>query len=257
VTESFLDRLEQQLVAAEHALAAAAARPRVVRWTPPKRLLIALAALIVAVPAVAATQPWQPILGRPGLHDTPSGTSKTPVPADELALLAVLRRPQNAQDRGPTATALLRSVGQEFTGVRPASVRLVTVSPGHHALVLSATRGGGISQPVCLVFSAGGLCGGAHALRTSGIAMTAGPSIRGIVPDGVVTVTADFGHGRVLTADVHDNVYWLTGAPTTRRAFPAPQRPGARRLPPMRMTSPFTLRWLNAQGRTIGPARPK
>jgi hypothetical protein len=205
VTESFLDRLEQQLVAAEHALAAAA-RPRVARWTPPKRLLIALAALIVAVPAVAATQPWQPILGRPALHDTPSGTSNTPVPADALALLAVLRRPQNAQDRGPTATALLRSVGQEFAGVRPASVRLVTVFPGHHALVLSATTGGGISQPVCLVFSDGGLCGGAHALRTSGIAMTAGPSIRGIVPDGVVRVSADFGHGQILTANVSDNV---------------------------------------------------
>jgi hypothetical protein len=136
MTESFLDRLEDQLVAAEHALVAAAVRPRVSRWTPPKRLLVALAALIVAVPAVAATQPWQSILGRPALHDTPRGTSKTPVPANALALLAVLRRPQNAQDRGPTARALLRHVGQQFAGVRLSSVRLVTVSGGHHALVV-------------------------------------------------------------------------------------------------------------------------
>jgi hypothetical protein len=262
MTESFLDRLEGQLVAAEHALAAAA-RPRGSRWTPPRRLLVALAALIVAVPAVAATQPWQPILGRPGLHDTPRGTSKTSVPADALALLAVLRRPQNAQDRGPTARALLRNVGQEFAGVRLSSVRLVTVSPGHHALVLSATKVGGvpstgdrgIGEPVCLVFSAGGLCGGADALRTGGISMTAGPSLRGIVPDGVIRVTADFGHGRKLTADVHDNVYWLTGAPTTMRAFPT--RPGAPRLPPMPVTPPFILHWLDAHGRTIGPARRK
>jgi hypothetical protein len=264
MTESFLDRLEDQLVAAEHALAAAA-RPGLVRSTSHRRLLLALAALVVAVPAVAATQPWQPILGRPGLHDTPRGTSNTPVPGDVLAALAVLRRPQNAHDRSATAKKLLRGVGQEFAGVRLSSVRLVTLSPGHHALVLSAKSVGpppstghrGTAEPVCLVFSGGGLCGGADALRTSGISMTAGPSLRGIVPDGVVRVTADFGHGRKLSTDVHDNVYWLKGAPTTMRAFPAPTRPGGRRLPPIPMTSPFTLHWLDAHGQTIGPAKPK
>src|SRR5436190_3343556 len=103
------------------------------------------------------------------------------------------------RDRGPTATALLRSVGQAFGGVRLSSVRLVALSPGHHALVLSATRVGDTREPVCLVFSSGGLCGPAGTLRTHGITMTAGPTVRGLVPDGVATVSATFDDGRTLS----------------------------------------------------------
>lgn len=265
MTESFLDRLEAQLVAAEHALVRTAAARRAPRrwWASRRNVLVAIAALAVAVPAVAATEPWQPILGRPALHDTPHGTSKTPVPPDALAALGVLRRPQNDEDRGPVARALLRYVGQQFGGVRLASVRLVTMSPGHHALVLSAVSVGraaskgraGVGDPVCLVFSAGGLCGPPSALRATGITMTGGPTVRGLVPDGVATVTLRFGHGPTRSAAVHDNVFWLTGAPTTHRTVPAPPGSGRRRTAPLVMTRAFTVRWLDRHGRVIGPPK--
>jgi hypothetical protein len=265
MTESFLDRLEAQLVAAEHAMVRTAPGRRAPRrWRASRRnLLVAIAALAVAVPAVAATEPWQPILGRPALHDTPRGTSRTPVPADVLGMLGVLRRRQNDQDRGPVARTLLRSVGQQFSGVRLASVRLVTLSAGHHALVLSAESVGraasrgrpGVGEPVCLVFPASGLCGPPSALRTTGITMTGGPSVRGLVPDGVAEVILSFGPGRTRSAVVHDNVFWLTGAPTTRRTVPAPPGSGRRRTPPLVMTSGFTVQWLDRHGRVIGPPK--
>ena len=265
MTESFLDRLGDQLLAAERALVVAApavARRR--RWMTPRTAAVLLVALAVSVPALAATTPWRPILGRPELRDTPAGTSNSPVPNDASALLAVLRRPQTDADRGPIAQKLLRNVGQQFRGVRLRSVRLVTLSPGHHALVLSTEGVGqvpgvtkGTSNPVCLVFTAGGLCGGARSLRTSGILMTGGPNVRGLVPDGVAKVVLRFAAGRSVGTDVHANVFSITGAPTTARTVPGPPGSGVRRTPPLVTSAPFTVQWLDADGRAIGPPKTK
>jgi hypothetical protein len=123
--------------------------------------------------SLGAAHRWRPILGRPQLHDTPAGTSDSAVPDDALSVLAVLRRPQTSRDRNATARRLLRVVGQQFAGVPPDSVRLLTLTPGHHALVLSARRVGrapgagapGQRDPVCLFVNAGAASGGAATRR--------------------------------------------------------------------------------------------
>lgn len=241
MTETFLDRLGDQLISAERALVAAipAARSRR-RWRSPRTTAVVLVGLAIAVPAVAATQPWRPILGRPALHDTPAGTSDTPVPDNASALLAVLRRPQTDRDRSPTSRVLLRVVGQQFHGVRVNSVRLLSPSPGHHALVVSAQGVGqepgvtkGIGDAICLIFSAGRVCGDAASLREHGVSMTAGPNVRGLVPDGVATVLLRFRGGATISAEVRDNLFWITTAPVT--------------------AAPFTAQWLDADRHVIGP----
>jgi hypothetical protein len=262
MTDSFLDRLGDQLSAAELQLTAAVpARRRARRRPTPKSAALILVGLAIAVPAVAATHPWRPVLGRPQLHDTPAGTSDSPVPHDTRSVVEVLRRPQTSLDRGPTARKLLRLVGQQFTGVRPASVRLLTPAPSHHALILSA-RGVGRSpqstapeqrDPICLVFSGGSTCGSTAALRTTGIVMSAGPNVRGIVPDGVARVVLTFNDGRTVGADVHNNVFWITGVPTTSRTVPGPPGSGIKRPPPLITSAQFTVHWLNTARQLIGP----
>lgn len=264
MTASFLDRLGDQLAAAERALTpSAATKRRTHRWAPPKSAILLLAGLAVAVPAVAATQPWRPILGRPTLRDTPVSTSGSAVPANAIALLAVLRRPQTDRDRGRAIRTLLRSVGQQFSGVRLISVRLLSPAPGHHALVMSATGVGqvpaiahhGVVDPVCLIINAGSVCGDARSLRTTGVVMTAGSSVRGLVPDGVAKVVLTFDDGRTASDDVRDNLFWITHVPTARRTLSEPT--AKRPRPKLLTTAPFTTRWLDSEGTTIGPQKPK
>lgn len=261
MTDTFLDRLGDQLISAERTLVAAVpAASRRRRWVTPRTAAAVVAGLAITVPAIAATEPWRPILGRPALHDTPAGTSNTPVPDDARALLGVLRRPQSDLDRSRTARVLLRVVGQQFRGVRVDSVRLLTPSPGHHALVISAQGVGqepgvakGIGDPICLIFTAAAVCGDATSLRTHGISVTAGSNVRGLVPDGVATVLLRFTGGQALSADVRDNLFWITTAPTTRHTVPGPPGSGVRRTPPLVDTAPFTAQWLDADDHVIGP----
>ena len=243
MTESFLDRFGAQLLAAERTLVtdARAAAPRR-GWTTPRTLAVAVVGLAIAASAVAATTPWHPILGRPEVHDAPAGTSDSPVPTDANAQLAVLRRRQTDRDRGPITQKLLRSIGQQFQGVRLGSVRLVTLSPGHHALVLSAEGIGqlpgvtnGTSNPVCLVSNVSSACGSARSLLAGGIVITAGPNVRGLVPDGVAKVALRSTGGQTDGVDVHDNVFSITRT----------------------STAGFTLQWLDANGSPIGPPKTK
>src|SRR4051812_29345313 len=133
----FQDRFGAQLVAAEERLAAPAS-PRRRRWRTRRVVALAFAALTIAVPALAATQPWEPILGDPAHDNAPAGISTTPAPNDQRGLLAVLRRPQTAADRGPIAEHLLASVGTEYKGVRLSPIRLLTPAGGQHALLVPA-----------------------------------------------------------------------------------------------------------------------
>jgi hypothetical protein len=264
MTESFLDRLDTQLVNAEQALFATAGRRRAIpRWRAPRRSIVAtVLVLAVAGPAVAITRPWPPILGRPALHDTPLSTSNTAVPRDAAAILGVLRRPQTAYDRGPTTDKLLRGVGQEFAGVRLPSVRLVTLARGHDALVISATGVGlpargeiDIADPLCLEWSDGGTCGSLSSLRAHGIIVAGGPRVLGLVPDGVATVALSFASGRTLSAAVHDNTFYLTTAPTTRPAASRSPVIDGHHLQPPLTTTRFTVQWLDSTGHDIGRPR--
>jgi len=248
MTDMFLDRLGDQLRAAERALIAANAprRRRVTR----KAAVLAFAALAVAVPALAATEPWKPIFGRPALRDVPAGTSESPIPNDEQALLGVLRRPQEPRDHGEAAQDLLRSVGQEFAGVRPDSLRLLTSSTGHSALLVSAEKVGRETEnPVCIAVPHGGFCGGAATLRT-GLLGTFGANVVGLVPDGAAKVELTFADGQTRSADIRDNFFWIDEAPTTQRTVPGPD---GQKTAPMTMTAAFTTTWLDGEGHAVGP----
>jgi hypothetical protein len=255
MTDFFLDRLETQLVQAEQRLAPRRARRRWAR----KSIVIPAMIVATAVPALAATQPWNPTLGRPKLHDRPHGTSTTPVPTNVLSIFAVLRRPQTAADRGPLARKLLRNVGQQFYGVRPDSVRLVTLDPGHHLLVTSSRRvgpspgvGPDLKDPLCMVLSATVSCTDYQRAVTQGVTLSGGSTLYGLVPDGVERVEFDFGTRGRKTAIVHDNGWILKDAPLV------PDRggtaPDGRPLPPSRTTAPVQTHWLDKDGHDIGPS---
>ena len=252
----FLDRLTDQLVIAERSLSLAAAPPprrRTRRWRTRKTTTLALATLVIAVPALAATLPWQPILGRPALHDTPSGISASAVPSDQLDMLAVLRRPQEAQDQSAATQALLRSVGVEFQGVRTDAIRLLTSTSGHSVALVPAASiidpGRGTTEQanvLCLATGEGGLCGDTHSLLAGHLTAFDGDHIYGLVPDGVAQVVLRYPDGKTLSTSVQDNLFWIDGTPTTTRTIP--------NAPPLTIAQPpTTVQWLDANGTVIGP----
>jgi hypothetical protein len=265
----FLDRFGAQLLAAEQGLAATPARSRPRRrWRTRRGAILALAGLAVAVPALAETQPWQPILGRPALHDTPAGTSNSPVPTNEFGLLGVLRRPQNDTDRGPIAQRLLAGVGSEYKGVRLTSVRLLTSTDGHHALLVPTEQHGISPRPgkyetantVCLELSSGGFCGGAEQIRLGDfLGSAAGPAggslaeLAGLVPDGVASVVVSFPNGQTLSSDVRDNFFSVTGVPLDDRSVNPPPRRSTTPVPPMKVQEQPKIEWLDASGKRVGP----
>jgi hypothetical protein len=245
----FLDRLGEQLVAAECALAPRRRR----RWRRGRLAAGMGAALVVAVPALAETQPWQLEFGRPELHDTPTGRGTTAVPVSQADVLGVLRRPQDERDLGATAQRLIRSVGSEFQGVRASSVRVVTSPSGHTVAIVSAERIGDPAtretdqaNPLCVTSGHGGLCGTTQSLMAGHLAAFDGPHIFGLVPDGVATVVYRYQDGSSVRGAVADNFFWIDNAPVTTRKEPSDARVGI-------TTPPSTIEWLNAGGKIIGP----
>src|SRR3954469_19952333 len=69
--------------------------------------LFALGAAIVSGTAAAATGGWHPLLGSPDRGPRPH-PARADVPADQLAALAILRRPQTDVDRGPLVRQALK-----------------------------------------------------------------------------------------------------------------------------------------------------
>jgi len=113
---------------------------------------------------------------------------------------------------------------------------------------VSAERvGRDTENAVCLAVPHGGFCGDAQSLRT-GLLGTFGPSVVGLVPDGVATVELTFAGGRTRRAEIRDNFFWIDEAPTTERTVPGPD---GQTTAPMTMTAEFTTRWLDADGQSI------
>jgi hypothetical protein len=84
--------------------------------------------------AFAAVAIWTPLLGDPQYGYNP-GAATTAPPADQLAALAVLRRPQTDADRGALSAAALTYINNYTQGVRTAYVRLLD-TVGSEAFVL-------------------------------------------------------------------------------------------------------------------------
>lgn len=252
----FLDRYGAQLRAAERALSnttVSARRPR--RRLTRRTALIVLGCSAIAVPAVAATLPWQPILGRPELHDVPNGTSPTAPPRRQLGEFAVLRRRQNAQDRGATAQALLRRLGPEEGGIRLRTVRLLTAASGRQALLVATATAGLPDGPVvdkmpdelCLLDSTGGLCGSGPDLLKHGL-LGYNNGMMGLVPDGVTTILFTYPGGGTYKTVVEDNFFWIPDTPTRRLS--APSAPGV--SPVLEPSQPNSIQWLDPGGQVVG-----
>ena len=257
------DRLEQQLRWAVRerevdVVLPAAAVPTTRRrwwWRHPRAAAISAAALVIAAPALAATRPWEPLLGRPSLHDVPNGTSRSEVPPSQTAVLSVLRRPQDAADRGPVAEKLLRHLGIEESGVRIASIRLLDGSPGREAVLVSVQSLNDLTpgvpartDTICVLYGQGGTCGGLPDLLAGHFLVTAGSRQLGLVPDGVARVLLRYPDGETLTAPVRDNFFEVTNAPVVPAGRPTPGRPS----PPPVGLSP-SVRWLDAHRAVVGP----
>lgn len=105
--------------------------------------LFALGAVVVSGTAVAATAGgWHPQLGSPGRGDPPRAAT-TGVPAEQLALLGVLRRPQTDADRGRLVRMALRRLDREqVNGVHVDAIRVIDEGPRSATILIPAERSG-------------------------------------------------------------------------------------------------------------------
>jgi hypothetical protein len=210
--------------------------PRVLRLTrPTRRVAVALIALAVAAPAVAATVAWRPLLGD-GRSEGPSA-STAPAAENQRALLAVLRRPQQEADRGAQSRYALSFLGSSVADVRTTEIRLLHVEPDGRGIVLIPVGRYGILPPdapammrehrpsgsdgLCLFaadqdhghLAGGGFgCYGTRELLDNKAAAGLGHRVYGLVPDGVARIQVVGRDGATLTADVNDNFYIYSGS---------------------------------------------
>ena len=228
---SFIDSYEEQLVAAARRQRDARVRNRIGRRLrgPHRRgLSVALAALLIGVPAAAATVGgWNPF-------DDPGRNPRFPAPAASqraldpglVATLGVLRRPQDAADRGVATSHAARSFSNpQYRGVRLDGIRVldpqhdVVLVPFEQASVPTDRAGRplpGFDQAagrsvVCVYEAssdgfAGSGCHNAAKIRSGRAISSSGNRVSGLVPDGVARVRLIHGDGTV-EADVHDNYF--------------------------------------------------
>ncbi|MEA2219458.1 MAG: hypothetical protein QOJ35_2084 [Solirubrobacteraceae bacterium] len=224
----------------------------------PRSALAVLAAVLVTGTALAATQPWEPLLGndRQG-HPTPTSSPLDPA---ALGLLGVLRRPQGEEDRGPGVQEALRSIGDQNHGVRVAGVRLVGHAPDGRAIVLipvvlfadeaAAPAYSSVNDALCVYYP--GLATPGHAAFADYPCWTAGDigagkaigrlntdgvqRIFGLARDGVTTADFALHDGTAVHAEVHDNFF--------DAVVPATAAP---------LAGVDTVRWLDAHGDVVSP----
>lgn len=191
------------------------------RWWSSRRLgVLAISGVIVGGTAIAATiGGWHPLLGSPDRGAQPLA-ARAGVPADQLAALGVLRRPQTDADRGPLVRRALRVFNREtINGIHTDAIRLIYQGPREAVVLIPAERVGpnhkGQPFPVernalCLmsgsyqdarstIVTSGGkpktmrfpagytwgmACGGLEMLRTTGIQTGTSPDGGGLVIDG-------------------------------------------------------------------------
>ncbi len=250
----FLERYGVQfrlaVEAGAHHDAVAAARSRLRRrW---RGGLIAVVVAGIAAPALAVTQPWQPILGRPDIdHGAPS-ISDTAVLPEQAKAIAELRRGQTAEDR--QAGRLLRSLHPGFDGVNPASIRLLRPGSPNPVALVAVDRlyqrhdREGLSlfdHALCLAEAETVSCASTGDMLRGRFVVMSGARVYGLVPDSVANVKVSFADGRTVLGAVEDNLFDVT-APAARSDV-APDDPSQDASATFR-----SLRWLDRQGAIIG-----
>lgn len=237
-TEDHARRLIAAHVAAADATTGAAGRRRSGRLSRRTAGLLGLGLVLVGGTAIAATAPWSPQLGdaRRG-HPT---VATTPVPTDQTAALAVLRREQTEADRGPRVTAALKMLAPETTdGLRLDSVRLLADRGDGASILVASERtftgladdGPDTRDQLCFLqsfdFSSrsgkrvrmpgmGMSCGSVEDIQTgrmmSGSRWNGRISLSGLLPDGVATVEVPLRGGPTLRAKVTNNTFFIDQA---------------------------------------------
>jgi hypothetical protein len=258
-----IDALEDLATQFRHAAARERRRKRWYLGGPRRGVVVGLAALAVAAPALAITQPWNPELSRPGIDDSVK-TDSSPVSASAREALEVLRRPQTPEDRAKTAPLLTTvGAGNQVDGVQTASIRLLADGM---ALVPAKTVGTGPSttskDQLCLTDGKSITCGSANSVGTSGITGIAASRTRtrytGLVPDGVARVRFTPRTGGVAEVAVSSNFYSLSVPQTAPpRMIDAPEGfDGPSRIPGPPMPVAGTIEWLDENGHVVGPKHP-
>jgi hypothetical protein len=224
---SGLDTYREQLVSAAVRLQdeRGASAVRAPRWRNRRGIAAIAVAMLVAGPALAATQPWSPLLGSPDLHSQPKATAAPP-PREQLDALGVLRREQTDADRGAVAQNALRYFGKTAVEIRTPYVRLLGSTAAGTASVLvpakhwdpageSGPSPAALEDPLC-VFTPdlNGDGGGKACFKLADIAGgratgSMGGIYWGLVPDGVASIHAVYADAKVVTVPVVDNYYAL------------------------------------------------
>jgi len=221
------------------------------RRTPRRRRLVPAVVALAAVAAVLVLLPPRPEAPNPSdervVTPSPAPTtaprddrrlppaSHRPVPADQLAAFAILRRPPTAADRSPAVRELLRTVpATEVRGVHIDAVRVLAKRGKYLTLLVPMERSSiPVMRDALCVLTAlpdgtGMTCGTLADLRKHGSIGFTIPAF-GLVPDGVARVKVRVRGGRTVTAPVRNNLYVLD-----EREFPI--------QPPV---------WLDASGHEI------
>ena len=263
---TFIDRLETDLVRACDA-------PVATRWSRPAPLqrlsyrarlrTLAVLAAVAAVAAPAIAIGVGPIV-RDFLGQPVSTTADAP-PAEQLALLGILRDPPPGASVDPGT--LGSSVLPEIHGIRTNYIRLLPSAPGFpHQLLYTVTSGRlGAPDPalgekvppetknlICVeeidATGGGGDCTPTWVL-TSGLWLEShGLDGYGLVPDGVATVVLRYPDHPAQTETVTENTFSYHG-------YPAPAGPvingGGQPSPGPTPEAPASVTWLNAKSEVV------
>ncbi|HEY4096859.1 MAG TPA: hypothetical protein VGM33_15165 [Baekduia sp.] len=104
--------------------------------------LLAAGTVVAGGTALAATGAWHPVLGSPDRGPQPLAAGAG-VPADQLAALAILRRPQTDADRGPLVQSALKVLSRELiNGIHTDAIRVVHHGPREVVVLIPAERVG-------------------------------------------------------------------------------------------------------------------
>jgi hypothetical protein len=263
---TFIDRLETDLVrVCDSPIAPRRSLPaplqRLSRRGRLRVLAVLTAVAAIATPAIA-------IGVGPIVRDfwgQPVSTNADAPPAEQLALLGILRDPPPGASVDPTT--LGSSILPGVHGIRMNYIRLLPPAPGFpHQLLYTAASGDlGVGDPpvgadppteaknlICVeeveASGAGGDCTPTSVLTSGNWRESAGLDGYGLVPDGVATVVLHYPNHPAQTETVTENTFSWQG-------YPAPKGPiinGTPQTEPGPTPEvPASITWLNANGEVL------
>lgn len=229
------DSLEDELRAATRRAAARRFRPFAPgRRRPPWLALAAglAVAVIVLLVAVRSNGPGTipaderavaTTTAPPAAPELPSGLSisHSPVPADQLAAFAVLRRPQTPDEQSDVLALFEGVRGQRYEGIRANAIRVLARTRGEIVALVPMERGRfgpdpekDVLDPLCLLRGSkqggyGLTCGTLADVLSGRVRWTLPPA--GLAPDVATRVRLGVRGGRTITLTPHNNFYDAAG----------------------------------------------